>query len=100
MLNWLKLHHRPIAYFFVALVLFAVVGAWVMFTYYYEDILNTYAIPKLQEAALSATNGKYRLKLGHISYRNQIVWVKGFDLYRVKYEAGDKGIAMKRVVID
>jgi hypothetical protein len=99
-MNWLRLHFKAILYFFIALILFFGVAGWVFLTYYYEDLLNTYAVPKLEEAALTATNGYYRLKLGRISYHDHTVWCKQFDLQRVKYDSGARGIAVKRVLID
>jgi hypothetical protein len=100
MIAWIKLHFKAILYFFFGLLLFIAVGLWVYISYYYEDLLNRFAIPKLQEAALTATNGNYRLKLGSVSYHHHTVWLRGFDLYRVRYTAGEKGIAVKRVLID
>jgi len=91
---------KAVIYFFFGLVLFLLVASWVFFTYFFEDFLNSYAVPKLEEAALTATHGVYRLKLDRIAYIHHRVYCMGFDLESVKYDSGAKGIALKRVFVD
>src|SRR5579872_5648825 len=100
MIDWFRLHFKAILYFIFAMILFFGIVSWIFLTYFYEDILNKYAVPKLEEAALTATNGYYHLKLGRISYQNHTVWCRQFDLQRVRYDSGAKGVALKRVFID
>jgi hypothetical protein len=91
---------KAIIYFLFGLVFFLLVAGWVFFAYFYEDFLNAYAIPKLQEAVVTATDGYYRLKLDRITYVHHRVYCIGFDLNRVKYDSGAKGVALKRVTVD
>ncbi|MFI5264769.1 MAG: hypothetical protein ACHQM6_09665, partial [Candidatus Kapaibacterium sp.] len=91
---------KAIIYFFFGLVLFVLVSGWIFFTYFYADFLNAYAIPKLEEAVVSATDGAYRLKLDRITYIHHRVYCTGFDLVRVKYDSGAKGIALRRLSVD
>lgn len=91
---------HAIAYFFVGFLIFLGVGVWVFFSFFFEDMLNTFAVPKLEEAALTATHGVYHLKLGRISYHHHKILCAGFDLQRVRYDSGAQGTAIKRVLID
>lgn len=91
---------HAVVYFLCGFALFLVLAGWIFFQYYYEDLLNAFVIPKLQEATISATHGYYRLNLKRISYRHHRVYAAGFDLYRVKYDSGARGTAVKRVSID
>jgi hypothetical protein len=91
---------KAIIYFFFGLILFVVVSGWIFFTYFYADFLNSYAIPKLEEAVVSATDGTYRLKLDRITYVHHKVYCTGFDLVRVRYDSGAKGIALRRLSVD
>ncbi len=93
-----KLH--AVAYILVGFLLFIGIAAWVFFSFFFEDLLNTFAVPKIEEAALTATHGVYHLKLGRISYNHHKILCAGFDLQRVRYDSGAQGTAVKRVYID
>ena len=91
---------HAVAYFLAGFLLFIGIAVWIFFSFFFEDLLNSYAIPKLEEAALTATHGVYHLKLNRIYYRNHKVFCTGFDLQRVRFDSGAQGTAVKRVLID
>ena len=91
---------KKIFYFAGAATILLLIAEWVFMTFYFEDALNRYAIPRLTEAARIATHGKYHLTLGRISYSNGSVFCKNFVLLRSGYDSTEHGNTVKRISID
>ena len=87
-------------YIIAGFFFFIAIGGVVFFAFFYENFLNSYAIPKLEEAVRTATHGVYNLKLDRITYRHFKVYCIGFDLQRVRYKKNAQGTAVKQVIID
>jgi hypothetical protein len=91
---------KKILYSLAGLVLLIAVSGWIFFTFYLEDTLNSYAIPKLQEAARTATHGRYGLTMGRITYSGGSFFCKDFILQRTGYDSSEHGNVIKRISID
>jgi len=91
---------KKILYGLSALILLIAAAIWIFFSFYFEDALNRYAVPRLTEAARVATHGKYHLTLGRISYSGGSVFCKSFLLARTGYDSGEHGNTVKKVSID
>jgi hypothetical protein len=76
------------------------VGVWVFLTFFFQQTLNAVFIPKIQAAALAATNGKFECTLGTISYVDGTLMCKTFRLVRVSVDSSEHGIGLEQLTID
>jgi hypothetical protein len=91
---------KKILYSIGTLILLVLLAAGIFFTFFFEDALNRYAVPRLTEAARVATHGKYHLTLGRISYIRGEIFCKNFILQRNGYDSSEHGNTVKRISID
>jgi len=91
---------KKIVYILGGAVLVLGVAAFIFLHFYFEDVLNHYAAPRLSEAARVATHGKYHLMLGRISYTGESIFCKNFILQRTGYDSSEHGNTVKRISID
>ncbi len=82
------------------MVLISVIGAWVFATYFAEDLLNNFLQTNLNQAVRTASDGRYRLTLGHIYYQNGAIFCKTFILERDAYKSDETGITVQRLSAD
>jgi hypothetical protein len=91
---------KKILYVLGSIVIFVLLAGWIFFAFFFQDTLNSVLIPKIEKAAFNATEGRYQLKLNHISYENGTLLCKGFTLFRVAYDTSERGTVLERVTID
>ncbi len=80
-------------------VLFSI-AVWIFLSYYFEDTLHRVIVPKIQQAAFQATNGRFALTFGNISYSHGTLVCDSFQLTRVAYDTGEHGMGLERLTID
>jgi hypothetical protein len=83
-----------------SIVVLLAVAIWVFLSFYFEQTVNTVVIPKIQQAAFQATNGRFTLTLGKISYSHGTLVCDTFILSRVAYDSAEHGMGLERLVID
>ncbi len=76
------------------------VAVWIFLSYYFEQTVNSVILPKIQQAAFQATNGRFTLTLGKISYAHGTLVCDTFILSRVAYDSDEHGMGLDRLVID
>lgn len=81
------------------LVLVFLVGL-VLFMLFFEKILNSVALPKIEKATYTATDGKFTLSLDSISYSLGTLRCNNFLLSRVAYDTSEHGLVIKQLTID
>ena len=91
---------RTILYTLGVMILVSVIGAWVFATYFAEDLLNDFLQTNLNQAVRTASDGRYRLTLGHIYYQNGTIFCKTFILERDAYKKDETGITVQRLYAD
>src|SRR5436190_21966670 len=83
-----------------ALTLLLSVGSWIFLTFYFESTLNRVVIPKIEQATNKATQGRFALTLGKISYKKGRFICNAFDLSRTAYGQTEHGMVLGRLVLD
>src|ERR1017187_9667442 len=91
---------RTIFYTLGSIALILCIAVWIFLSYYFESTLNKYAVPRLTEAARTATHGKFNLTMGRISYSGGSVFCKNFILSRVGYDSSEHGNTLMKISID
>jgi hypothetical protein len=91
---------KIIAISLASLALLLTIGIWVFLSFYFESTLNSVVVPKIQQAALQATSGRFALALGKISYSHGTLVCDSFILSRVAYDSSEHGMGLERLVID
>jgi hypothetical protein len=79
------------------LVLLAI---WIFLTFYFESTLNKAVIPKIEQAALKATHGRFALTLDKIYYKRGTLVCNTFILSRVAYDSSEHGMVLERLTLD
>ncbi len=82
------------------MILVSVIGVWVFATYFAEDLLNDFLQTNLNQAVRTASDGRYRLTLGHIYYQNGTIFCKTFILERDAYKSDETGVTVERLYAD
>ena len=83
-----------------ALVIVLSLSIWIFLTFFFQDTLNSVLIPKIEQAAFNATEGRYRLTLNRISYDDGALLCKEFILFRVAYDTSEHETVLERITID
>jgi hypothetical protein len=91
---------KIILYTLGSIAIVVAIAIWIFLSFYFEGALNTYAVPRLTEAARVATHGKYTLTMGKISYSGKTVFCKNFILSRVGYDSSEHGNTLMKLSID
>jgi hypothetical protein len=97
---------KPILYTLCSIIAVVSLAAWIFFTFYFEGMLNKVFIPKIEQAALKATHGRFALTLDKIYYKHTSSPMRGtlvcntFILSRIAYDSGEHGIVLERITLD
>lgn len=91
---------KKILYSLGALVVIVSLAIWIFLSFFFQDTLNSVLIPKIEQAAFNATEGRFQLKLDHISYGDGALLCKEFTLYRIAYDTSERGTVLERITID
>lgn len=91
---------KRILYTVGALVIVLSLSVWIFLTFFFQSTLNSVLIPKIEQAAFNATEGRYRLTLNRISYDDEALLCKEFTLFRVAYDTSEHGTVLERITID
>jgi hypothetical protein len=91
---------KRILYILVSIVAFVSLAIWIFLTFYFEGTLNKAVIPKLEQAALKATHGRFALTLDKIYYKDGILVCNTFILSRIAYDSSEHGMALERITLD
>src|SRR5688572_4667929 len=91
---------RKIKFVFGSFVIIVFLAGCIFFTFYFQETLNRVAIPKIEEAAQKATDGKFTLSLDSIFYSSGILLCNNFLLTRVAYDTSEHGLVIKQLTID
>jgi len=83
-----------------AIVILLSAAIWVFLSFYLERTINSVVLPKIQQAAFQATNGRFALTLGKISYSHGSLVCDSFILSRIAYDSSEHGMGLERIVID
>ena len=83
-----------------SIAVLASLAIWIFLTFYFERTLNKVVIPKIEQAALKATHGRFALTLDKISYADGTLICNTFILSRIAYEDSDHGIVLERMTLD
>jgi hypothetical protein len=81
-------------------VLLVAGGIWIFLTFYFENTLNRVVIPKMEQATLRATQGRFALTLDNISYAHGSFVCNTFVLSRVAYNGSEHGIVLGKLTLD
>lgn len=91
---------KKLLYGALALMVLTGTGIWIFLTFYAQQTLNAVVIPKLQAAAHTATHGRFKLALKHISYIDGSILCTDFELTRIAVDSSEHGIALMSASID
>ena len=91
---------KPLLYTLGSIVALVSLAYWIFLTFYFEGTLNKVVIPKIEQAALKATHGRFALTLDKIYYRHGTLVANTFILYRVAYDSTEHGMVLERLTLD
>ena len=91
---------RTIIYILGSLLIVIAISIWIFFTYYFEDAVNDFLTPKLQEVIRIATHGHFRLTIGRIVRKDGMMYCTNFKLLRVRYDSTESGLTLERLTAD
>ncbi len=91
---------KPILYTFGSIVVVVLLAIWVFLTFYFESTLNKAVIPKIEQAVLKSTHGRFALTLDKIFYKHGTLECNTFILYRIAYDSGEHGVVLERITLD
>ncbi len=91
---------KSILYTIGAIIVVASLALWIFLSFYFDESLNKFVIPKIELATFNATHGRFKLTLDTISYSHGVLVCNTFILSRVAYEDSDHGISVNRLTID
>ncbi|MEP7235756.1 MAG: hypothetical protein ABI778_10720, partial [Ignavibacteriota bacterium] len=82
---------RRIYTILIAFILLLIVTGWIFYKFYLDDALNHYLKPQLVTAFEKATDGKYKLQFGTISYVPGSIRVDSLSVIRIGYDSSEHG---------
>ncbi|MDP4230385.1 MAG: hypothetical protein Q8916_08295 [Bacteroidota bacterium] len=85
---------------FAGLILLLGIGAWIFFTYYFDDFVDARINSKLQEATRTATHGLFRLVIGKVKYSAGSLYCTKVEMIRARYDSSESGLTMKQLTAD
>jgi len=91
---------RKIIYILGSLLILVAISIWIFFTYYFEESVNDFLTPKLQEMVKAATNGRFQLSIGRIIRKDGMLYCTNFELLRVRYDSTESGFTVQRLTED
>ncbi|HEY6172777.1 MAG TPA: hypothetical protein VIX80_11010 [Candidatus Kapabacteria bacterium] len=91
---------KKILYILSSLVILILLTGWIFFAFFFQETLNSVAIPKIKEATHESTDGKFTLSLDSIFYSSGTLLCNNFLLSRVAYDTSEHGLVIKQLTID
>lgn len=91
---------RKIIYILGSLLIVIAISSWIFFTYYFEDSVNDFLTPKLQEVIRAATNGRFELTIGRIIRKDGMLYCTNFKLQRLFFDSTESGMTLERLTAD
>jgi hypothetical protein len=91
---------KPILYTLGSIVVVALLAIWIFLTFYFESTPNKAVIPKIEQAVLKSTHGRFALHLDKIFYKRGTLECNTFILSRIAYDSGEHGVVLERITLD
>jgi hypothetical protein len=77
-----------------------VLGFWIFKTFFFDDLLTSRGIPKIQKAVWISTSGRYGLNISRIIHSDGNMYLFDLELVRDHYDTSEHGYTIERLKVD
>jgi hypothetical protein len=91
---------KPLLYALGSIAALVSLAIWIFIAFYFEGELNKVVIPKIEQAALKSTHGRFALTLDKIYYKHGTLVCNTFILSRIAYDSSEHGMVLERITLD